>query len=107
VAGLGGKVYDSSESGINILALDGLEARQRIRELSSTLTRVYSLGYLQRLKLTQCLTYLYRKFDEIDRDPTINDLINEIYVFIRRSHSSAEKNRLYQIKDRLEELNSR
>ena len=104
VSKLGGVSYDASESGINILALDGLTGKQRAREVSSTLTNIYSLGYLQKLKLDQCLTYLYRKFGGLQKEPSVKDLLTEIHIFIKMSNSATERNRLYQIRDRVEEL---
>ena len=104
ISSLGGRSHDSSISGINILSLDGVSEKTRAREVSYAIARTYSLGYLQRLKLNQCILYTYRKFRGAGKEPAIRDLISEINIFIRRSRSAAEKNRLYQIKDRVEEL---
>ena len=104
IAALGGRTYDSSVSGINILSLGGVSEKTRAREVSYAIAKTYSLGYLQRLKLNQCILYTYRKFRGAGREPAISDLVAEINIFIRRSRSAAEKNRLYQIKDRVEEL---
>ncbi len=104
VSALGGRTHDSSISGINLLSLDGASEKARAREVSYSIARTYSLGYLQRLKLNQCILYTYRKFRGAGREPAIRDLVAEINIFIRRSRSAAEKNRLYQIKDRVEEL---
>ena len=104
ISALGGRTHDSSVSGINILSLDGISEKARAREVSYSIARTYALGYLQRLKLNQCILYTYRKFRGAGREPDVGDLVAEINIFIRRSRSAGEKNRLYQIKDRVEEL---
>ena len=113
VRSMGGTVYDSAYSGINLLELDGATVGERISELSRLLKEVYSLGYIQTTKLSECLWYTYRKFGARGREdrklhgtPTIKDLIAELGVFIRNSKSVGERNSLLHIRARLAPLNT-
>ncbi len=113
VRSMGGTVYDSAYSGINLLELDGATVGERISELSRLLKEVYSLGYIQTTKLSECLWYTYRKFGargredrELHGTPTIKDLIAELGVFIRNSKSVGERNSLLHIRARLSPLNT-
>ncbi len=113
VRDIGGTVYDSAYSGINLLELDGATVGERISELSRLLKEVYSLGYIQTTKLSECLWYTYRKFGARGREdrklhgtPTIKDLIAELGIFIMNSKSVGERNSLLHIRARLAQLNT-
>ena len=109
VTALGGKVYDSSYSGINILELNGLSKQERISEIVSLLKRVYSLGLIQATKLGQCLYYTYRKSEVKGADrkpPTMSDLIAELGIFINNSRTASEKNTLLHLKEKISLLNT-
>ena len=68
---LGGRVHDSSCSGVNILDLDGYTVSARIAELTNLLKSVYSLGYVQAMRLSQCMWYMYRKAGAKGKDAPI------------------------------------
>ncbi|EQD49132.1 AAA ATPase, partial [mine drainage metagenome] len=106
VRGMGGKVYDASKYGINIFSLDGLTINERADSVAKLFSEVYGLGYLQEFSLRQCISYMYRKHADritgkLDRVPNIRDLLREIDIFIANSRSTAEANRLRQIKGRI------
>ena len=113
VIGLGGIVHNTLYSGINVLELDGASVSERISELTRLLREIYSLGYIQATKLSECLWYTYRKAGARSRSdrklatiPTIKDLVDELNIFIRNSRTVGEKNTLFHLKDRLSLLNS-
>jgi ABC-type dipeptide/oligopeptide/nickel transport system ATPase subunit len=113
VRGLGGHVHNAMYSGINILELDGASVSERISEITRLLKEVYSLGYIQATKLSDCLWYTYRKAGARSRSdtslnvaPTIKELISEINIFIRNSKSVGETHTLMHLRDRLSLLNS-
>ncbi len=104
VLALGGRVYDASRFGINILELDGVRVNERISEIVNLFKSVYGLGQIQAIKLSQCLSYCYRKNSMLGQKthaPTIADLISEINIFINNSRTASEKNSLMHLKDRI------
>ncbi len=110
---LGGYVYNALYSGINLLELDGASISERISELSRMFKEVYSLGYIQTTKLSDCLWYTYRKAgarSRSDRDiaaaPSLKGLLDELNIFIKNSRSLGERNTLLHLRDRLSLLNS-
>jgi hypothetical protein len=111
VRSLGGSVHDSSSSGINIFDIGSGTVSARISELSNLLKSVYSLGYVQAMKLSQCLWYMYRKSGARGREartlakvPTIKDLLGEMDVFIRNSRTPTERNTMLHLRGRLSQL---
>ncbi|EET89772.1 MAG: DUF87 domain-containing protein [Candidatus Micrarchaeales archaeon] len=105
---IGGKIYNARFNSINLLALDGLSIRERIAELSDTLCEVYSLGQIQRAKLSKCLWYCYMNrgamgMDQriLEGEPSLRDLQHELSVFIKNSKSAAERNSLIPILERV------
>lgn len=113
VRSLGGKVHNALYSGMNMLELDGASVSERISELVRLFREVYSLGYIQATKLSECLWYTYRKAGarsrsdrELQNVPSIKDLIDELNIFIRNSKSAGETNTLMHLRDRLSMLNN-
>ena len=113
VKALGGKVHDSSCSGVNILDLDGYTVSARIAELTNLLKSVYSLGYVQAMKLSQCMWYTYRKSGAngkesttLSKTPTIKDLMRELDIFIANSRTPTDRNTLLHLKGRISQLDS-
>ncbi len=113
VRALGGTAHDARYSGINLLELAGASVSERISELTHLFRSVYSLGYIQATKLSQCLWYTYRKSGaqgrsatSLDRTPTIRDLLSELQVFVRNAKSVGERNALLHLQDRLSLLNT-
>jgi hypothetical protein len=111
VSSCGGKVYNSVSAGINILSLDGFTVGERISELSSLLTSVYSLGQIQSTKLAECLWYVYKNSGAMSRrdiclakNPTTRDLLAEIGVFIKNAQSAGERNSLTSMRSKLSSL---
>lgn len=110
IRALGGSVHDAAVSNINILALDGLTVQQRIEELTSLLSRVYNLGYLQRAALNSAIYYTYRKFaidmreGKLRGEPTISDLVDELSIFIANSKGASERSRLEHVRQRVSAL---
>jgi len=110
---MGGDVHSAMHSGINILELDGASVSERISELSRMFKEVYSLGYIQATKLSECLWYTYRKCGASGRNsrslrstPTMRDLLNELNIFMGNARSAGERNTLSHLRDRLSLLNS-
>ncbi len=104
VLALGGKVYDASRFGINILELDGESVQERVSEVVNLFKEVYGLGQIQAIKLSQCLSYCYRKSSMLGQKahaPTIPDLISEINIFIKNSRTASERNSLMHLKDKI------
>ncbi len=113
VRSLGGKVHNAIYSGINVLELDGASVSERISELTRIFKSVYSLGYIQTTKLSECLWYTYRKSGargryerSLPKTPSVGDLIDELNIFVRNSKSVGERNTLLHLRDRLALLNS-
>ncbi len=113
VLSLYGKVYDALYNGINLFELSGASVAERISEITLFFKDVYSLGYIQTTKLSECLWYTYRKkgasskSDRCIKDiPTIRDLVSEINIFINNSGSSVERNTLMHLKEKLSVLNT-
>lgn len=114
VSQLNGKVHDAAYTGINILELDGASVAERISELTRLFRSVYSLGYIQALKLSECLWYTYRKLgarSKTDRSianaPVIKDLVSELNIFIMNARTATEKSTLQHLRDRISLLNTR
>lgn len=113
VRALEGNVHSALYSGINILELDGASISERISELTRLFKEIYSLGYIQSTKLSECLWYTYRKAGarsrtdrELQRVPGIRDLLDELSIFIRNSKTQSESNTLAHLRDRISLLNS-
>ncbi|MGC8586830.1 MAG: ATP-binding protein [Candidatus Micrarchaeia archaeon] len=113
VSSIGGTVVNAANSGINIFALEGSTVGERISELSSIFRQVYSLGYLQAIKLEECMWYAYRKCGassrsdtRLLREPVLRDIMAELSIFIKMSKSSSEQNSLMHIRSRLSQLYS-
>ena len=113
VRALNGTVYDARYSGINLMELAGATVAERISELTRMFKEVYSLGYIQATKLSQCLWYVYRKAGatdrlatSLDRVPTVRDILSELNVFIGNAKGIGEKNTLLHLHDRLSLLDS-
>ncbi|MGI0100209.1 MAG: ATP-binding protein [Candidatus Micrarchaeaceae archaeon] len=113
VRGLGGSVHNALYSGINILDLDGASVSERTSELTRLFKEVYSLGYIQATKLSECLWYTYRKAGagyrserKLKSVPTISNLVDELNIFIRNSKTVGERNTLSHLKDRISLLNN-
>ncbi|MGI0134437.1 MAG: ATP-binding protein, partial [Candidatus Micrarchaeaceae archaeon] len=114
VSHLKGRVHDAEYTGINILELDGASVAERISELTRLFKNVYSLGYIQATKLSDCLWYTYRKLGArskadrtVPKAPTIRDLVAELNIFIMNARSSTEKNTLQHLRDRISLLNTK
>ena len=110
---LSGNVHDSSCSGINIFDLGGTTVSSRISELTNLLKSVYSLGYVQAMKLSQCMWYMYRKAGARSKDaatlartPTIKDLMGELGVFVNNARTPGERNTLLHLRGRISQLDS-
>jgi DNA helicase HerA-like ATPase len=113
VRSLDGSVHNALYSGMNILELDGASVSERISELSRLFKEIYSLGYIQATKLSECLWYTYRKSGartRLDRNiantPSIKDLVDELNIFIKNSKGVGERNTLLHLRDRISLLNS-
>ncbi len=113
VVSLGGRAINASESGLNIFSLEGSSVGERISELTALFRKVYSLGYIQSVKLGECMWYSYRKCGAMGREdtqipktPTLNDVLLEMGVFIRNSKSVSEKNSLTHMRSKLSSLAS-
>lgn len=113
VKSLNGNVHNALCSGINLLELDGASVSERISELSRLFKEIYSLGYIQTTKLSECLWYTYRKAgargrgDRVLRTaPSIKDLIDEFNIFIKNAKGIGERNTLLHLRDRFSLLNS-
>lgn len=113
VRSLGGSDHNAIYSGINILELDGASVSERISELSRLFKEIYSLGYVQTTKLSECLWYTYRKAGARSRSdrtlntaPTVKDLVDELNIFIKNARGVGERNTLMHLKDRISLLNS-
>ena len=109
---INGKVFDARTAGINILELDGMSISDRISEITRLLSRIYSLGEIQTIKLSRCLWYTYRKFGakskmatSLEEVPKLRDLINELSIFIKNAKSTYEKNTLTHMQYKLQGLN--
>lgn len=105
------KVIDAHYNSVNPLALDGLAVNQRISNIVSMLKSLYGLGHIQSTKLSQCLWYMYRKHGamsqystEISSIPTINELVNEISIFISNAKGASERNALLHLKTKVSGL---
>lgn len=113
VRAAGGKVYDAKTSGINLFELNGLSIAERTSEIVGLLKELYGLGYIQAMKLSECIWYTYRKKGAgsrtdtfIGKIPTVADLLQELDIFIRNAKYTSEKNTLLHLKERLSLLNS-
>jgi hypothetical protein len=113
VNALNGMVYNSRYTGINIFDLNGSAISERISELTSLFRNVYSLGYIQATKLSECMWYMYRKNGarskndrSIKNTPTPKDLIAELSIFIKNARTSSEKNTLVHLKERMSLINT-
>lgn len=112
IKSIGGRIYDSRYSGINILALDGMTVGERISELVGVFKSMYSLGHIQTTKLSSCMWYCYRnkgarsKNSVSVNEPNVSDLIRELDVFIRNSKTVGERNTLLHLRYRLDVFNS-
>ncbi len=104
---IGGRVHDASEENINMFELDGLTVVQRIDELTSLLSEVYALGYLQRGILSSALYYTYRKCakdmraNQLNKVPVLADLIAELSVFAGNAKTLSERERIEHIRQRV------
>ena len=113
VESLGGRALNAAESGLNVFSLEGSSVGERISELTALFRKVYSLGYIQAVKLGECMWYSYRKCGamgrgdtQIPKTPTLNDVLLEMGVFIRNSKSVSEKNSLAHMRSKLSPLAS-
>ncbi len=109
ILAMNGRVYDASKSGINILELDGVNTQERISDIVGLFKNVYSLGQIQAIKLSQCLSYCYRKSSMLGqkaRSPKIADLISEINIFIKNSRTASERNSLMHLKEKIYHLST-
>ena len=107
VRAVGGSTFDASSTAINILELDGISKQQRISDIVGLFKKVYGLGQIQAIKLSQCLSYTYRKADirgTGKKAPAIQDLISEINIFISNSRTSSEKTSLMHLKEKMYSL---
>lgn len=114
ISSLKGKNYDVNSFGFNLLELNGLSVNERISELSQLFKDTFSLGYIQTMKLSECLWYTYRKFGALNKNicylkstPTFYNLLQEINIFVRNAKSISEKNTLLHLKNRIELLNTK
>ena len=110
ISSVNGKTVDPLK-GINIFALDGLSAGERIQELTSLFSDIFNFGYLQSNSLHSCIRYAYsisgmRSIYQasIENVPSMDTLIRVINTFIANSRTAAEKSRLYSILNRLSSL---
>ena len=108
-----GKVFNAAYSGINIFDLSGASIAERIGQLTTLFKSTYALGYIQTMKLGECLWYTYRKLGATDKNnktlektPTIKDLVAELNIFIKNSRTTGERNTLLHLKGRLSLLNT-
>ena len=111
ISSVNGKTVDPFK-GINIFALDGLSAGERIQELTSMFSDVFNFGYLQSNALHSCIRYAYsisgmRSIYQMNMDnvPSMATLVRVLNTFIANSKTAAEKSRLYSILNRLGALN--
>jgi DNA helicase HerA-like ATPase len=105
---LNGNVYNSKYSGVNMFDLGGATVSERTSELASLLKDAFSLGYIQSTKLAECIWYTYRKKGargmgdrNVEKTPSIADLISELNIFIKNSRSASERNTLLHLKERM------
>ncbi len=112
VRAVDGRVYDARYSGLNIFDLSGVTIAERIAQLTALFKGAYALGYIQAMKLSECMWYTYRKTGAQDRNstniqkvPTIKDLVSELDIFIKNSRTAGERNTLLHLKGRLSLLN--
>lgn len=113
ISSLKGKNYNVNSFGFNLLELNGLSINERISELSQLFKDTFGLGYIQTMKLSECLWYTYRKFGALNKNtcylkstPTFYNLLQEINIFVRNAKSTTEKNTLLHLKNRIELLNT-
>jgi Domain of unknown function DUF87. len=111
---LGGSIYNISNLGFNLFELNGLTINERISELSQLFKEVFGLGYIQTMKLSQCIWYTYRKLGAQSKEsrfvktiPTFYNLLQELNIFINNAKSFSEKNSLLHLKGRIELINNR
>lgn len=111
VRSLGGRVIDSSRYGINVFSLDGSTVGERIAELSQLFKSVYSLGYVQSIRLSECMWYAYRKRGASSRNdmqlpnpPSMPDVLEELSIFIANSRNGSERSSLAHLRSRLSSL---
>ena len=111
ISAVNGKTIDPFKD-INIFALDGLSAGERIQELTSIFSDVFNFGYLQSNSLHSCIRYAYSVSGmrsiyqaNIENVPSMETLVRTINTFIANSRTAAEKSRLYSILNRLGSLN--
>ena len=111
---LGGSVYSIDNLGFNLFELNGLTINERINQLSQLFKDVFGLGYLQTLKLSQCMWYTYRKLGAPNREssyiksvPTFYNLLQELEIFINNAKTLSEKNSLIHLKERIEIINNK
>ncbi len=105
------RMVDAHYNSVNPLALDGLAVNQRISGTVSMLKSLYGLGHIQSTKLSQCLWYVYRRHGamspystELGSMPTINELMNEIGIFVSNSKGATERNALLHLKAKISGL---
>ncbi len=112
IKSVGGRVYNSRYSGINILSLDGMTVGERISELVGVFKSMYGLGHIQTTKLSSCMWYCYRNRGARSRnsisvnEPDMSDLIRELDIFIRNSKTVGERNTLMHLRYRLDVFDS-
>jgi hypothetical protein len=113
IKAVNGRVSYPTGNNINIFALDGLSAGERIQELSALLSDVFGFGYLQSNLLHSCMSYAYRKAGmrslsqrEMENLPDFAALIKELKIFIANSRTSAEKARLTNMLNKLSSLSA-
>ncbi len=113
IKSVGGEVRNALYSGINLLALDGMTVSERVDGLVDLFAEVYRLGGIQIAKLGECLKYTYRRFGaqgenavSLEKTPTMDDLIDELSVFIMHSKTSTERDGLLNLRTKLRPLNT-
>ncbi len=111
---LDGHEYNIGNLGFNLFELNGLTISERVNQLSQLFKDVFSLGYLQTLKLGQCMWYTYRKLGAQSREsryiksvPTFYNLLQELEIFINNAKTISEKNSLIHLKERIELINNK
>lgn len=111
---LGGSAYSIDNLGFNLFELNGLTINERINQLSQLFRAVFGLGYIQTMKLGQCMWYTYRKLGAQSREsrytravPTFYNLLQELDVFIGNAMTTSEKNSLVHLKERIELVNNK